>query len=89
MSFNQLAERFSEASMETFDTSFVRHNINTEAGQQALKLYETAVGLMKQRSADNAGDPLGWNYQAGKLTLADRQEICGFGITGCLTNNFL
>ena len=65
MSFNQLAERFSEASMETFDTSFVRHNVNTEAGQQALKLYETAVGLMKQRSADNAGDPLGWNYQAG------------------------
>ena len=83
MSFSQLAERFSEASMETFDTSFVRHNVKTEAGQQALKLYETAVGLMKQRSADNAGDPLGWNYQAGihGTFEPDRQSLATWAAT--------
>ena len=68
MDFNQLLSRFAESesrSLETPNFDRVRHNVYTPEGQKALVLFEKAVGLMKERSALNPGDPLGWAYQAG------------------------
>ena len=65
MNFEQLVAQYAGASLETWNTQTIRHNVYSEAGQHALELYEHAVRLMKQRSEKNPGDPLGWYYQAG------------------------
>ncbi|QNI84798.1 hemolysin-type calcium-binding repeat family protein [Synechococcus sp. PROS-7-1] len=68
MNFAQLLSRFAEPesrSLETSNSERVRHNVETPDGAKALALFEKAVGLMKEKSALNPGDPLGWTYQAG------------------------
>ena len=68
MDFNQLLSQFANSesrSLETPNFDRVRYNVYTPEGQKALTLFEKAVGLMKERSAQNPGDPLGWAYQAG------------------------
>ena len=49
-------------SLENGNGQYIRHNINTKAGQKALKLYADAVEDMKQRANS---DPYSWNQQAG------------------------
>lgn len=68
MNFTQLLSRFNapeSRSLETSNSDRVRHNVYTSDGAKALALYEKAVGLMKEKSDQNPGDPLGWTYQAG------------------------
>ena len=68
MNFTQLLSRFNapeSRSLETSNLDRVRHNVYTSDGAKALALYEKAVGLMKEKSDQNPGDPLGWTYQAG------------------------
>lgn len=68
MDFSQLLSRFAESesrSLEVSNPGRVRFNVYTEEGEKALVLFEKAVGLMKERSALNPADPLGWSYQAG------------------------
>ena len=68
MDFTQLLSEYAESknrSLENPNFSRVRHNVYTSEGEKALALFEKAVGLMKERSAQNQGDPLGWSYQAG------------------------
>ena len=60
MNFKQLTQKFAGQSLETNNKQYVRHNAYSKAGENALELYNKAVGLMKQRSAENPGDPLGW-----------------------------
>ena len=66
MNFQSLINKFSNTiSLESGHSTHVRHNVYSTEGKQSLELYSKAVALMKQRSELNAGDPLGWNYQAG------------------------
>ena len=68
MNFTQLLSEYAESknrSLENSNINRVRHNVYTPEGKKALKLFEKVVGLMKERSAQNHGDPLGWSYQAG------------------------
>ena len=69
----ELFEKWDSAtSLENGNDQFIRHNISTEAGQNALKLYATAVADMKQRPNR---DPYSWNQQAGiHGTLLDSME---------------
>ena len=60
-----IADNADRNSLEQGNSEFVRHSVYSEAGQEALELYEKAVTLMKARSKVNQGDPLGWIYQAG------------------------
>ncbi len=62
---NFIADNDERNSLEQGNSEFVRHSVYSEAGQEALELYEKAVTLMKARSKVNQGDPLGWTYQAG------------------------
>lgn len=63
--FKELTNQFSGKSLESGNSQYVRHNAYSEAGQEALRLYDKGVKIMKERSAANQGDPLGWSYQAG------------------------
>ena len=68
MNFNQLLSIYDDPenrSLENPNLDRVRHNVYTPEGEKALKLFDKAVGLMKERSTQNKADPMGWNYQAG------------------------
>jgi len=81
MNFKQLTQKFAGQSLETNNKQYVRHNAYSKAGQNALELYDQAVGLMKQRSAENPGDPLGWYYQAsihGTFLNQNRQALASW-----------
>ena len=68
MNFSELESQYAESenqSLENPNLDRVRHNIYTPEGEKALKLFDKAVGLMKERSAKNKADPMGWDYQAG------------------------
>lgn len=81
MNFRRLTQKFSGQSLEANNSQYVRYNAYSEAGQNALELYDKAVGLMKQRSAENPGDPLGWYYQAsihGTFLNQNRQALANW-----------
>ena len=68
MNFNQLLSIYDDPenrSLENPNLDRVRHNVYTPEGEKALKLFDKAVGLMKERSTQNKADPMGWDYQAG------------------------
>jgi hypothetical protein len=66
MKFGSLLKKYDSAkSIENGSERLVRHNVYSEEGIKATKLYEKAVGIMKARSEKDQSDPYGWTYQAG------------------------
>jgi hypothetical protein len=68
MNFTALLRRFSRPTnrgLENSNPDRIRYSVYNPEGKKALTLFEKAVALMKERSDQNPGDPLGWTYQAG------------------------
>ena len=66
MGFRKLLREFSGAnSLEAGSRQHVRYNAFSNEGAESIRLYEKAVGIMKEKSAVDQADPYGWSYQAG------------------------
>lgn len=66
MNFRKLLRKFDRSeSLERGSEDHVRYNAFSDEGKEAIRLYEKAVGIMKEKSALNQADPYGWLYQAG------------------------
>lgn len=60
---DSLFKRWGSAkSLESGNSNFIRYDVNSKAGKEALALYAKAVGNMKERPNS---DPYSWNQQAG------------------------
>ena len=63
MNSQSLFKRWGTAkSLESGNINFIRYDINSREGREALALYAKAVGNMKERPNS---DPYSWNQQAG------------------------
>jgi hypothetical protein len=66
VNFRKLLRKFDRSeSLERGSDKHVRYSAFSEEGKEAIRLYEKAVGIMKEKSAENQADPYGWLYQAG------------------------
>ena len=62
LTFSDLVQDFQDSSLETGNSSFVRHNADTPEGAAAVDLYRIGVDVMKGLPSS---DPFSWDVQAG------------------------